>query len=71
MSHGHLPVPNPTYLRIHAACCRVLHLSGAAEYVDLVFRKMEDIPVLAEDGSSFDVLAMALAPHRLLVPPVA
>ncbi|KAF8521604.1 hypothetical protein BU17DRAFT_45677, partial [Hysterangium stoloniferum] len=32
--HKHLPLPSPTYLRIHAACARVCHLSGAAEYID-------------------------------------
>ncbi|KAK0186566.1 hypothetical protein F5146DRAFT_135716 [Armillaria mellea] len=26
-----LPLPSPTYLAIHAACCRVAHLSGTVE----------------------------------------
>lgn len=29
-----IPLPNPTYLAIHASCCRVAHLSGAADYLD-------------------------------------
>ena len=29
-----IPLPNPAYLAIHAACCRVAHLSGAADYID-------------------------------------
>ncbi|TFK56325.1 hypothetical protein OE88DRAFT_1649534 [Heliocybe sulcata] len=29
---GRLALPNPTYLRIHALCCKVAHLSGAAEH---------------------------------------
>jgi hypothetical protein len=29
-----LPLPNSHYLRLHAAVCRVAHLSGAAEYLD-------------------------------------
>ena len=29
-----LTLPNPVYLAIHAACCRVAHLSGVGEYMD-------------------------------------
>jgi hypothetical protein len=29
-----LPLPNPAYLALHASCCRVAHLSGAAEFLD-------------------------------------
>ncbi|KAI9058870.1 hypothetical protein FKP32DRAFT_1597177 [Trametes sanguinea] len=59
-----LALPSPRYLKLHAACCRLAHLSGAAEYVDLLFREMEESGVLAEDGASADVLAYAL--HRRL-----
>ncbi|CDO78046.1 hypothetical protein BN946_scf184724.g10 [Trametes cinnabarina] len=59
-----LPLPSPKYLRIHAACCRIAHLSGAAEHLDLIFRDMEELKVLAHDGSSAGVLAYAL--HRRL-----
>ena len=27
-----LPLPSPTYLKIHATCCRVVHMSGAADF---------------------------------------
>ncbi|KZT06607.1 uncharacterized protein LAESUDRAFT_725698 [Laetiporus sulphureus 93-53] len=67
VAHHNLPLPSPKYLRIHAACCRVAHLSGAAEYLDRVLRDMEELPVLAENGASADVLAHALL---YLVPPV-
>ncbi|KAK0475926.1 hypothetical protein IW261DRAFT_1493671 [Armillaria novae-zelandiae] len=57
-----LPLPSPAYLAIHAACCRVAHLSGAAEYVEKVLREEEEIRermgsmcTLAEDGSSMDL----------------
>lgn len=30
------PLPNPTYLRIHAACCKVAHMAGAAGYFELL-----------------------------------
>ncbi|KAI9060386.1 hypothetical protein FKP32DRAFT_1578008 [Trametes sanguinea] len=59
-----LPLPSPKYLRIHAACCRIAHLSGAAEHLDVIFRDMEELNVLAHDGSSADVLTYALH-HRL------
>ncbi|KAK0495631.1 hypothetical protein EDD18DRAFT_1392449 [Armillaria luteobubalina] len=36
-----LPLPSPAYLAIHAACCRVAHLSGAAEYVEKALREEE------------------------------
>lgn len=31
-----LTLPNPAYLRIHAACCKVAHLSGAVGHYDLL-----------------------------------
>lgn len=33
--------PEPRFLQIHAAFAKVLHLSGAAEYVDRVERETE------------------------------
>lgn len=47
-----LPLPSPAYLELHAACCRVAHLSGAAEYIESIWSDMEDTQVLAADGSS-------------------
>jgi hypothetical protein len=29
-----LPLPNPEYLKLHAAVCRVAFMSGAAGYLD-------------------------------------
>jgi len=57
-----LPVPSPWYLDLHAACCRVAHLSGAGECIDKILRDMEDIQVLSQDGASADVLQYALSP---------
>ncbi|KAI6033299.1 hypothetical protein EDC04DRAFT_2897936 [Pisolithus marmoratus] len=54
------PLPNPTYLAIRAACAKVAHLSGAGEYIEKVFRRMEDTRVLAEDGGSSELLHEAL-----------
>ena len=57
-----LPVPSPSYLELHAACCRVANLSGAGEYIDKVLRDMEDIQVLSQDGASAEALQYALWP---------
>ncbi|KAI0325417.1 hypothetical protein GY45DRAFT_1387560 [Cubamyces sp. BRFM 1775] len=62
--HPGLPLPNPRYLHVHAACCRIAHMSGAADYLDSVLREMEEMRVLAEDGTSVDVLTVAI--HRRL-----
>jgi hypothetical protein len=42
----------------------VANLSGAGERIDKVIRDLEDIRVLAADGSSADVLNYALM-HRV------
>ena len=63
-----LPLPDPSYLRIHAACCRIAHMSGAAEYFEQIFRDLEGLDVLDEDGQSADTLSLALL---RLVPPIA
>ena len=59
-AHPDLPLPNPVYLRIHAAICRVAHLSGAGEYMDKVLEDLEDIRVLSNDGSSAHILSFVL-----------
>ncbi|EPS99331.1 hypothetical protein FOMPIDRAFT_90294 [Fomitopsis schrenkii] len=66
----HLALPNPKYLRIRAACCKVAHLSGAAEYLEAVYRDVEMLEVLANDGSSAQILDAALWRIGNLVPPV-
>ncbi|KAH7910681.1 hypothetical protein BJ138DRAFT_1064691 [Hygrophoropsis aurantiaca] len=55
-----LPLPSPTYLKIHAAYARVAHHSGAAEQIDKVLGEMEDIQILSEDGTSAEVLNHAI-----------
>jgi hypothetical protein len=60
-----LPLPDPRYLALHAACARVAHLSGAAEYIETFDRDMETTLVLAKDGSSAKLLAEALSSIRI------
>ena len=61
------PLPDPRYLALHAACAKVAHLSGASEYVDTIFRKTEDMKVLASDGSSGEALLYALRKSHIAV----
>jgi hypothetical protein len=60
-----LPVPKPEYIALHASCCKVAHQSGLAEYLEETLRELDETKVLAEDGSSSDLLSNALAPHAL------
>ncbi len=53
--HPSLPLPNRTFLAIHAACCRIANLSGATEYIDESLEKMDDIGVLTKGNLSTQV----------------
>ena len=59
-TNHNLPPPDPRYLKLHAACAKVAHLSGAGEYIDNVLRDTETTRVLAKDGSSADLLNFKL-----------
>ncbi|KAJ3795198.1 hypothetical protein GGU11DRAFT_793056 [Lentinula aff. detonsa] len=54
-----LPLPDPQALELHAAACKVAHLSGAAEQFEKYSRDFESTYVLAEDGGSSAVLEHA------------
>lgn len=56
-----LPLPDGTYLALHALCCEVAWMSGAAEHIMDIERRMDGTDVLANDGSTADLLANALA----------
>ncbi|OJT10848.1 hypothetical protein TRAPUB_12624 [Trametes pubescens] len=66
----YLPLPDPQILGLHAACCKVAHMSGTAEYIATATRDMEQIKVLAEDGGSADVLTYAMSRLVAPVPPL-
>jgi hypothetical protein len=59
-TNHNLPPPDPRYLKLHAACAQVAHLSGAGEYIDNILRDVETTRVLAKDGSSADLLNFKL-----------
>ena len=64
-ARGGLPLPDPRYLALHAACAKVAHLSGAGEYIDAVDRDIDSTLVLAKDGSSAKLLAEAMNSIRI------
>ncbi|TFK41559.1 hypothetical protein BDQ12DRAFT_389414 [Crucibulum laeve] len=47
-----IDAPDPDLIRVHAAFAKVLHLCGAAEYVDSVERDAEVVGCLRQDGST-------------------
>jgi hypothetical protein len=55
-----LPLPSPKLLALHATCSKVARMSGAAEYLDKFDRDMDDLDVLAPDGTSSAVLNHAI-----------
>jgi hypothetical protein len=56
-----LYLPDPRYLKLHAACCKVTNLSGVGEYIREFYRRLEETDVLANDGTSADLLSFALS----------
>ena len=56
-----LALPDPVLIAIRAACARVANLSGAAEQADRILRDLEDITVLADDGSMAELLSSRLS----------
>ena len=59
---GNFDFPDPRYLEMHAACCRVAQLSGAADYMDDIMDNLDkgQTKVLPEDGSCGRILEFAL-----------
>ena len=55
------PLPHPAFLALHALCCEVTWMSGAAEYIMDTEKRMDETSVLANDGSTADILMRALA----------
>jgi hypothetical protein len=55
-----LPVPSRELLALHATCCKVAHFSGAAEYIERTYLDAEEMDVLANDGTSGDLINFAL-----------
>ena len=64
--HPSYELPDPRYLKMHAVCCRVAHMSGAAGYVDDILDDLDEgeTRVLSEDGLSAELLDFALMAMR-------
>ncbi|KAF5359880.1 hypothetical protein D9756_003612 [Leucocoprinus leucothites] len=56
-----LMLPDRSLIAIRAACARVANLSGAAEQAKRILRDLEDTTVLADDGSSAELLSSRLS----------
>ncbi|KAK0184771.1 hypothetical protein F5146DRAFT_1144891 [Armillaria mellea] len=60
-TNGKIPLPDRRYFQLHHACATIAHLSGTGEVLEQLFRDMEDVKVLAEDGGSNHLLPLALS----------
>ena len=68
--HPSYEFPDPRYLKMHAACCRVAHMSGAAGYVADILDDLDEgeTRVLSEDGLSANLLDFALLGRSSTIP---
>jgi hypothetical protein len=57
-----MPVPNPRYLRLHAACAKIAYISGVGDLMDQWDYEIDNMDVLASDGSSMPLLLSRLGP---------
>ncbi|KAF5359875.1 hypothetical protein D9756_003614 [Leucocoprinus leucothites] len=55
-----LMLPDRSLIAIRAACARVANLSGAAEQAKRILRDLEDTTILADDGSTAELLSSRL-----------
>jgi hypothetical protein len=59
-SSNHSLPPNPRYLALHCAICKVLWACGRGEELEEFMRDIDDTTVLAEDGSSAKLFEFAI-----------
>lgn len=55
------PLPEPAFLALHALCCEVAWMSGAAEYMDDVEQMMNELCGREDYASPVDLLMKAVA----------
>ena len=55
-----VPLPNPSYLALHAAVCKLVWTSARAEELTAVVDDLEEVTLLAEDGSSANLINIAI-----------
>lgn len=61
-----LPLPDRGYLALHAACAKVIRMSGANHHIDEILNGLKYGGVLSEDGSSVALLDSLLSGASLL-----
>ncbi|SJL11377.1 uncharacterized protein ARMOST_14780 [Armillaria ostoyae] len=49
---GRIPLPSSRYFKVHDACAKIAHFSGAGKVMEQIFQDVRDLKVLAEDGGS-------------------
>ncbi|KAJ3537144.1 hypothetical protein NMY22_g5715 [Coprinellus aureogranulatus] len=62
-----LELPDPRYLKFHAAVCRIAQMSGVAEYLEKRDSDLEYMTVLDESGDSGELLESRLRDLALAV----
>lgn len=60
--YANFDLPDSRYIKMHATCCRVAHMSGAVGYLDDIMDDLDEgrSKVLSEDGSGGRILDFAL-----------
>jgi hypothetical protein len=56
--------PRPRFLALHRACCVILHMSGAGEYIDKVLRDVEPGIAVRSDGATALGAAVCMRLHE-------
>ena len=67
-SCSEIKMPSKDYLKLHASCARIAHLSGAADIIEKWDRERDESDVLASDGSQSNLLENALMALQQDVP---
>lgn len=63
--HHSYTKPSAQLLLLHASVARVLKLSGRGEKLEKLWRDFDDTKTLANDGTSIELLNMAMALAKL------
>ncbi|TFY81523.1 hypothetical protein EWM64_g2485 [Hericium alpestre] len=50
-----IPAPDPDIIALHAACARIAHMSGAAEYLRELYRDVDNIAVMTEPNAAYEL----------------
>jgi hypothetical protein len=68
--HHNIEPPMPRLLAIHRACCLILHMSGAAGYIDKVLHDMDESTVRSDGTTELGSLTyqLKILKHRTSKP---